>query len=353
MNELHAPHQVSGKHLIYILLIVLSALGVGGCSRVIKNKVAVAPFIEPKVKQADTAQLIAEVNRLAAVRSLKGKVDLQFLDNSFAKCGIVEKYSTAEGNLILQRQGQIYLAIQALLSIKVAEMASDGTHFEVAIFQGDPKYRRLLHGTNSAVYPQFESGDDGAPDCSDDGKQKKTEAMQKRAVSAFTGLRPQHLTDAFLVNPIDPAQGNLVYVQSEAFIEEPDDRPTAKKGARVVRSYFALEELAPESAGHLRLLRRFWFDRSETLRLARVQTYDESGQLTTDVTYREQRPFGAEGKYVLPSKIELTRPRDRYSIRITYQAPEEVKVDQPYDADIFVLQNRSGLPEVDLDKKEK
>src|SRR5205085_4471654 len=353
MNELHAPHQVSGKHLILILLVVLSALGAGGCSRVIKNKVSVAPFIEPKVKQADTAQLIAEVNRLAAVRSLKGKVDLQFLDNSFAKCGIVEKYSTAEGNLILQRQGQIYLAIQALLSIKVAEMASDGTHFEVAIFQGDQKYRRLLRGTNNAVYEQVTGDDASTPDCNDDGKQKKTEAMQKRAVSAFTGLRPQHLTDAFLVNPIDGPQSNLVYVQSEAFNEEPDDRPLAKKGARVVRSYYALEELAPESAGRMRLLRRFWFDRSEQLRLARVQTYDEHGQLTTDVVYKNPRPFGPEGKYILPANIELTRPRDRYSIRMTYQAPEEVKVDQPYDPDIFVLQNKSGLPEVDLDKKEK
>src|SRR5438067_960788 len=353
MNELHAPHQVSGKHLILILLVVLSALGAGGCSRVIKNKVSVAPFIEPKVKQADTAQLIAEVNRLAAVRSLKGKVDLQFLDNSFAKCGIVEKYSTAEGNLILQRQGQIYLAIQALLSIKVAEMASNGTHFEVAIFQGDPKYRRFLRGTNSAVYTQLASDEDSTPDCGNDGKQKKTEAMQKRAASAFSGLRPQHLTDAFLVNPIDTAQSNLVYVQSEAFNEEPDDRPTAKKGARVVRSYFALEELAPESAGRLRLLRRFWFDRSETLRLARVQTYDERGQLTTDVVYKNPRPFGEDAKYTLPASIELTRPRDRYSIRITYQAPEAVKVDQPYDPDIFVLQNKSGLAEVDLDKKER
>ena len=44
MNELHAPHQVSGKHLILILLVVLSALGAGGCSRVIKNQISVSPF---------------------------------------------------------------------------------------------------------------------------------------------------------------------------------------------------------------------------------------------------------------------------------------------------------------------
>lgn len=354
MNKLRALCPVPGKRLSYILLVALCALVAGGCSRVIKNPVRVAPFIEPKVKSADTAQLIAEVNRLAAVRSLRGKVDLQFLDNSFAKCGIVEKYSTAEGNLILQRPGQIYLSIQALLNIKVADMASDGTHFEVAIFQGDQKYRNFIHGTNNALYGRVSAEDaDDAPDCGHDGKQQKDEAMQKRAVSAFSGLRPQHLTDALLVPPIEPTPGNLIYVRSEAFNEEPDERPGAKKGARLVRSYYTLEELVPAGTGQARLLRRFWFDRTEKLRLARVQTFDERGHMTTDVVYKNQRPFGAEGQYELPASIELTRPQDRYSIRITYQAPADVKVDQPFEASVFVLENNNDLPDVDLDKKER
>jgi hypothetical protein len=350
MIKLRVLRQVSGQRLTVLLVVALWALTTSGCSHFIKNKVSVAPFLPPKV-EADTPQLIAEVNRLAQVRSLRGKVDLQFLDNSFAKCGIVEKYRTSEGNLILQREGQVYLSINAPFGIKVAEMASDGTHFQVAVFKGDEKYQRFVRGTNNAVYRRL-GGDAGDVDCGGDG-QSKNSAMQQRAVGALSSLRPQHLTGALLVAPIDGAQSELIYARSEAFAEGPDERANAKKGARVVRSYYTLDEFTPAGANRARLLRRFWFDRSEQLRLARVQTYDEGGQLVTDVVYKNPRPFGADAKYTLPADIELTRPLDRYAIRISYQTPEEVKVDQPYDADIFVLANKSNLTEVDLDKKEE
>jgi hypothetical protein len=278
-------------------------------------------------------------------------VDIQFLDNSFAKCGIAEKYRTAEGSVTLQRPSQIYISIQVpFVGTKVAEMASDGKRFEVAIFQGDEKYRRFVRGTNDAVYQKIDPNGKDEVDC---GDQKKSAMVQQRAVGALSGLRPHHLTDALLVPAIEGADSSLLYARSEAFAEDADDRPTAKKGARVVRSYYTLDELAPEGAGRARVLRRFWFDRSETLRLARMQTFDARGQLTTDVLYKNPRPFGADTKYTLPADIELTRPQDRYSLRISYQAPEEVKVDQPYEAGAFVLENRSNLTEVDLDKKEE
>ena len=349
MIKLHVPQQVPGRSLTIILVIALWALAAGGCSRVIKNKVSVAPFVPPKV-EAETAQLLAEVNRVAQVRSLRGKVDIQFLDNSFVKCGVAEKYRTAEGSVTLQRPGQIYISIQVpFFSTKVAEMASDGQRFEVAVFQGDEKYRRFVRGTNTANYQKLDT--DGATGDVDCGDQKKGMMVQQRAVGALSGLRPHHLTDALLVPAIETTDGSLLYARSEAFAEDADDRPNAKKGARVVRSYYTLDELAPEGAGRARLLRRFWFDRSATLRLARMQTFDARGLLVTDVIYKNPRAFGADAKYTLPADIELTRPQDRYSLRISYQTPEDVKVDQPYEPSAFVLENRSNLTEVDLDKK--
>ena len=38
---------------------------------------------------------------------------------------------------------------------------------------------------------------------------------------------------------------------------------------------------------------------------------------------------------------------------MTYQAPESVSLDHEYPADVFVLENTFGLPEVDLDAKQK
>jgi hypothetical protein len=341
----------AGSRKRYALVLVLglvSLLGASGCSRFYKSKVTVPPLLAP-LKEAASGELIEVVNRMAQVQSLRGKIDIQFLDTSFAQCGITERYRTAEGDVILQRDGKIYLVIQGPFSVKIAEMTSDGERFRVAVLQGGDRWQRFLKGTNTASYQRIDSG--AEIDCGKDD-QNKTAQMQQRAASAFSGLRPQHFTDALLVRPVNAASGaNLIYARSEAFAEDIDTRPNAKKGARVVRGYYQLDELAPDGEGRARLLRRFWFDRYGEISLARLQTYGERGELTTDVIYRNPKTFGETTKYTLPADIEITRPQDRYSLRISYQVPEAVKVDQQWPPDVFVLENKSSLPEVDLDAR--
>lgn len=329
---------------------MVSWLGASGCTRIYKSNVTVPPLLAP-LKEAESGQLIAEVNRVAQVQSLRGKIDIQFLDTSFARCGVAERYRTAEGDVILQRDGQIYLVINAPFGIKIAEMTSDGTRFRVAVLQGEEKYRRFAMGTNNAAYQRLDGGgniDGDEVDCGE-GNKKRSAMMQQRAASAFSGLRPQHFTDALLVRPVGATGANFIYVRSESFAEDIDTRPGAKPGARVVRGYYILDELAPESEGRARLLRRFWFDRFGEVRLARLQTFGERGELTTDVVYRNLKNFGESGNYLLPVDVELTRPQDRYSLRISYQTPEAVKVDQAWPAEVFKLENKWNLPEVDLD----
>ncbi|MGI8566253.1 MAG: hypothetical protein ACR2LZ_07195 [Pyrinomonadaceae bacterium] len=338
--------------LAVILVFSLSLIAASGCST--KSKIAVPPLLTPLV-EAGMPQLIAEINRVAAVRSIRGKVDIQFLDTSFAECGVAEKYRTADGEVTIQRPGQVYLLIQAPFGVvKIAEMTSDGERFRVAVFQGEEKYRRFVRGTNNAVYPKLESngttGGVAQGDCGNNGD-KQQAANMRRAVSSLSGLRPQHFTDALLIRPVAADNENLLYARIEAFEEEPDTRPGAKRNARVVRPYYVLSELVREGEGNVRVSRRFWFNRVGELSLARVQTYDERGQLTTDVVYKESKNFGADGRYKLPSQIELTRPQDRYSIRINYQTPEAVSLDREYPGAVFVLENKSQLPEVDLDAK--
>ncbi|HEY9284007.1 MAG TPA: hypothetical protein VIP46_11190 [Pyrinomonadaceae bacterium] len=330
--------------LLVVLALVTCALASAGCSRLVKSKVAVPQLLSP-LQDADTARLIEEANRAAQVRSLRGKVDLKFLDNSFAQCGIAEEYTAADADITTQRPGQIYLTIQdPFIGSKIAEMSSNGEKFWVAVLKGDADIRRFVTGTNAAQYERLGGG--GEVQC---GKNTDKTAMRKRAVSAFSGLRPQHFTDALLPRPAGEA--GLVYARNEAFAEEPDTRRGAKNNARVVRGYYQLEELRPEAEGRAQLLRRFWFDRFGGLRLARVQTFDERGTLTTDVVYRDPRPFGEGRQHSLPAEIEITRPQDRYSIRINYQTPEAVRLDQQFPSEVFVLPNKDNLPVFDLDTR--
>jgi hypothetical protein len=54
-----------------------------------------------------------------------------------------------------------------------------------------------------------------------------------------------------------------------------------------------------------------------------------------------------------PARVELTRPHDRYKLSLIYQSPEAVIIDREYSPDVFVLENKWQLPEVDLDARQR
>jgi hypothetical protein len=343
------PHWFSG--LLFLLILISTVLFAGGCGLFGTHKKVQVPQLLTPLTEADTARLISEVNRPASLRSIRGKVDIEFEDTSFAEVGVAEKYRRADGSVTIQRPGQIYLVISVPFIAKdIAQMTSNGSTFRVAVLEGEEKYRRFVKGTNSANYEQLDV--DGTQ--ANSQKQKKRPMNAKETVSALSNLRPQHLTEALMVSAIpDPVTSGLVYVRSEFYQEEPDNRPQAKKGVRVVRGYYLLEEISQPNSNEARLLRRFWFDRVNGLRLARIQTFDDRGVLITDVSYWDEKPFSETGQVRLPSRIEITRPYDHYKLSITYQSPATVDIDREYRPEAFVLENRWQLPEVDLDARQR
>ena len=334
-----------------VLIILIATLWVSaGCGLFGTRKKVQVPQLLSPLSQANTSQMVAEVNRLAAIQSIRGKVDIEFEDTSFAEAGIAEKYRQADGSVTLQRPGKIYLVISVpFIARDIAQMTSNGETFRVAVLEGDQKYRRFVKGTNNAVYEQLEVNGTPPPD-----NKKRSSMTEKETVTALSNLRPQHLTDALMINPIgDPATSALTYVQSEFYQEEQDTRPRAKKDSRIVRGYYLLEEITSATAGQARLQRRLWFDRVNGIRLARIQSFDERGRLITDVSYLDEKPFGEGGQVRLPSKIQITRPQDKYKLSITYQAASNVDINRPYQPEAFTLENRWQLPEVDLDQRQR
>jgi len=279
------------------------------------------------------------------VKSIHGRVDIQFEDTSFATSGIAEKYRTVDGSITLQRPGKVFLIIQGPLAIDIVQMTSDGEHFRIAILKGDEKYRKFVTGTNNADYARLDM--DGTSNPADKKGKDNSEAQ---AVNALSNLRPQHLTDALLLNPINTDAPNTLYAQSE-FFESEKDPAKIDSSKRVVRGYYFLDELVATADKSARLARRFWFDRVGGIRLARLQSFDDKGVLVNDVTYGPLTKFGTEGNVLLPGKISLTRPHDQYKITISYQTPESLTLDRDYPPDAFVLVNKSNLPEVNLDEK--
>lgn len=336
------PRRLAALLILLTGLLVETGCGLFGASK----KVQVPQLLTP-LTEANKSQLMGEINRLANLQSIHGRVDIQFEDTSFAESGIAEKYKQADGQVTLQRPGKVYLIVKVpFIATDIAQMASDGEHFRVAVLQGDEKYRRFVKGTNNAVYEKLQMNGEA----SDTDKTKKKKMNEKETVSALSNLRPQHLTDALLINAVNATSGYF-YSQSEFFQEEDDTRRQAKKGSRIVRGYYLLEEFVQGAATEPLLRRRFWFDRVGGVRLARLQTFDDRGLLITEVAYWDEKPFGAAGQLRLPSRIEITRPHDQYKLSITYQTPSSVDLNKEYRPEAFVLENRWELREIDLDAR--
>ena len=326
----------------YIILLALAVLFASGCN-IVKTE-STAPTLL-KTENATQTELMSEVNRFASVKSMRAKMDLKFEDNSFAQFGSKEVYRSADGEVVVQRPASIYLKVQVpVIKSDVAQMTSDGEKFRVAILQdgGSGKYKKFVIGTNNADYSKLQQDLNSS--------NAVTSGEMKQNVNAFANLRPQHFTDAMLVRPTDETH---VYAQSTTYEIEEDITQKKKSPLRVVnRGYYLLDEFTRADSGELKIVRRFWFDRVGGIRLARQQIFDTKGEIASDITYGREGKLTDTSDYPrLPLQILVTRPQEKYSMRLTYQTPEAVTIGKTYPASAFVLQNSWELEEVDLDKK--
>ncbi|HKX82964.1 MAG TPA: hypothetical protein VJL58_01990, partial [Pyrinomonadaceae bacterium] len=320
----------------------LSTIFITGCN-VVKKESKTAILLQ--TENATHAQLMDEVNRFARVASMRAKMDLKFEDNSFAQFGSKEVYRSADGEVVVQRPANILLKVQVpVIKTDVAQMTSDGSTFRVAILQdgGSGKYKKFVKGTNDADYS---------------GLQKNLEASNgngngeiKQNVNAFANLRPQHFTDAMLVRPTNELH---LYTHSTIYQTETDETAEKKSAVRtVVRGYYLLDEYVKAASGEQVISRRFWFDRVGGIRLARQQLFDSAGEIDSDIIYGRVGNLTTDPMYRnLPLRIVVTRPKEKYTMSLTYQTPDAVSIGKTYPATAFVLQNTWELEEIDLDKK--
>ncbi|HMS41581.1 MAG TPA: hypothetical protein PKE69_15220 [Pyrinomonadaceae bacterium] len=326
------------------ILIIFAAVLLGGCiSPKTKNKSATLL----KTVDAPQSQLIGEINRFAKVASMRAKIDLKFEDNSFAELGVAEKYKTAPGELVVQRPANIFLKVQIpFINSDIVQMTSNGEKFRVAVLEDGSggKYRTFVIGTNDADYSLLQKEVQNT-DLNGNGKEIK------QNVNAFSNLRPQHFTDAVLVRPIDTEKYS--YLQSTILQEEVDfEKKKNEPLYWVLRGYYLLDEFRKNEDGSLKLMRRFWFDRVGSIRLARQQILDAKGEIESDIVYGQEGNLTETDNYNnLPLQIILTRPKEKYKVKITYLSPSSVSIGKTYPVKAFELENTWNLPEVDLDKK--
>ena len=289
---------------------------------------------------ASTDELIARVNAHRNVNRLAVKAGLRVIDYKTGESGKAKSYPEADADLRLQRPEKIRLQISApLIGTDVADMMSDGTEFRLAVFY-PAKKRMFVRGSNLREYQHLDVEDI-----------KKSSDERVREAGSLMNIRPQHITDAFIIPPI-PEGGAVEYFREEVVQSEPDERP-GKRGKFIERTYYVLYVTQRNDRGKLILRRKFWFDRTEEgSPLSRQQSFDgQEGVLGTDVTYSGF--FTVPNSDVQwPGKVRIQRPNDGYALEL-HVDKENFHVNLDLPSAVFVLENTDRLPEVNLDEPRK
>ena len=314
------------------LLAIVQALTtvVSGCVRNIR-----VPTVLPIQPALTLDEIVARVNRYAQQNTISAPVSLQFRDLRGASIGKNKQYPAADARLILKRPEFIRLQVKVpVVGKKVADMASNGEKFQLQVFYPEDK-RRMIVGTNAGHYKRVEAD-----------AQSSDPELQRAGTLA--NIRPQHLTDAFLIEPVALDGAQRIYFLDEVRQVEHDTRPTATKSDEVERRYYVLTLLERiDGGGEARVVRRIWFDRTRGgTPLARQDIY-EDGRAATLVTYDDF--FALSSGDTWAGRVHIERILDGYSVEVLFNHQDiEINGDVPETA--FQLDNSLHLPEIDLDR---
>jgi hypothetical protein len=165
-------------------------------------------------------------------------------------------------------------------------------------------------------------------------------------------MRPQHITDAFLIKPIE---GAAEVFREEVFQEEADTRP-GKRGKRVNKSYYVLYVIERDKTGEknslTELRRKFWFDRNQSgTPLVRQQTFENNGRLASDITY-DKWVTVPNANRAWPEIIIIDRRNDGYRIELNNEI-DNTELNLELKDEIFKLENLEKLLEKNLDEPRK
>jgi hypothetical protein len=281
-------------------------------------------------------ELIEIVNQRREAQTLIIRADLQFITTEKAEEGVGRRYRAGQGRILLARPNHILLTIEApVLSVNIADMASDGERFQLLIYPEE--HRALIEGSNRKSYAQ------------EARKLEKDPELKK--VGPLVNIRPQHFTEAFLFEPIDVTDPDIIPLMNEDPSVEEDNRPGARKGQKIIRSYYVL---SISRRGEQSPRRKYWYDRSRDLTLTRQQYFNSEGLLVGDVKFSNYLPPEPVTGLRFASEIEISRPYDGYRLRITVR-PDSLNVNRDIPPTAFRLEPPTewgdSIRRIDLDEK--
>src|SRR5437588_10615695 len=319
----------------YILILTIATCTLAGSACVRKVNINELLPVNPPLATDD---LISRINSHSKIQTFSAQADVT-VRNYFTGAGAeADEFPSATGLIRFKRPEDTRMIVD-FYGAKVAEMVSDGQKFKLKILRPLDK-RRFVYGSNLGDIERMNAAEI-----------KETKDPQLTKAVGLVNMRPQHITDSFLIKPITESDRLNTFREEVRQVEE--DKRAGKKNRLVERSYYVVYVLERDEKGPPKLRRKFWFDRSQVgTPLVRQQTFENGvGRLASDVTYSDWFT-PANSNSVLPKHVIIDRRNDSYRLDLMLVAETvEVNVDLPPTT--FELENTEKLEEINLDEPHK
>jgi len=319
----------------YFLVLVIAAAPLLGASCIHRVNVNELLSASPPLQTED---LINRINAYSRILSFSAQADVTVWNYFTGEGTKAEEFPEATGLIRFQRPEKTRMRV-TFLGANVADMVSDGQKFKLAVYRPQEK-RRFIYGSNLTDIERMNAQEI-----------REVKDPQLTKAGGLVNMRPQHITDSFLIKPITETDRPNTF-REEVRQVEADTRP-GKKNRLVERSYYVVYVLEHDEKGQLKLRRKFWFDRSQPgTPLVRQQTFENGvGRLASDVTYASWFMVPNTSS-VWPGHVIIDRRNDGYRLDLALLR-ETVEINGELPDTTFELDNTEKLEEINLDAPRK
>jgi hypothetical protein len=292
------------RRLLSAIFLLAFLLGETGClfrTRTVETRTSTA-----KLLAASKQQLVEQINTEAAkIKTLNATVNIATSVGGERK-GKVTEFEEIRGYILVRKPEMLrMIGLFPIVRNKAFDMVSDGSEFKLSI----PAKNKFYVGHNEVSHPG------GNP---------------------LENLRPQVIYNALLLPEIDPNNDIAVLEDSTEMIYDPKAKKQLEQADYVV-------DIIHRTGNDWHLARKVIFDRTNLV-VHRQVIYDPSGSIATEARYQAYHDYNGVR---FPDVIEISRPREEYSIRLTV---EKLVVNDALRDDQFALQQPIGSTLVNLDQ---
>jgi len=277
-----------------------------GCGLVPMKRHLPVPKPPARVQTATPEELVAQLDRRwNEFQNLTATVEMQATLLKQQQ-GLATDYPSVHGWIVMQKPNQMRVVGQLLGTVRVFDMASDGSRFTILI----PPKSKAIEGPNR---------------------------LTKRSEKQMENLRPGFFFDAMMVRGLEP-EDYYAEISDTETIED-----VAKKRLTLMPEYvLSITKHASNGSRRDNPVRVITFHRDD-LQPSNQDLYDEQGNLESQVSYSAYKDFN--GKQ-FPSKVVIRRPLEGIQITLTV---DKVATDVKLPADEFAVKIPPGTQIQHLD----